>query len=192
MRAAMVASQLRTNGVTDTRLLAAMAAVPREAFVPQHRRAACYADRPVPLSATRALNPPMTTARLLDALALREGDRLLIVGAASGYSVAVAKMLCRTVVALEDDGDLIDSAYRADIETGPLAAGVPDQAPFDAILIEGAVEQLPDALFAQLVPEGRLATGLVRDGVTRLATGRRGGSSFALADFADAEVVVLP
>lgn len=188
----MVASQLRPNNVTDTRLLAAMGTVPREAFLPDSRRAVAYADRPIPLTPSRALNPPMTTARLLDALKLTSGDRLLIVGAASGYSAAVAVDLCGSVVAVEEDATLIALAQGTAIVSAPLAAGAPDEAPFDAILIDGAVEAVPDGLVTQLAPGGRLACGVVKDGVTRLALGRKGGSSFALVDFADAEVVILP
>lgn len=189
----MVVSQLRPNGVTDTRLLAAMGSVPREDFVPEARRAVAYADRPVPLSDGRALNPPMTTARLIDALKLKAGARLLIVGAATGYSAAVASAMGASVTAVEEDATLTALAPTGTaITSGPLAAGAAIHAPFDAILIDGAVEEVPETLVEQLSADGQLACAIVKDGVTRLATGRRGGSSFAIVDFVDAEAVVLP
>lgn len=189
----MVVSQLRPNGVTDTRLLAAMGSTPREEFLPEARRAVAYADRPVPLAAGRSLNPPMTTARLFNALDLRADSRLLIVGAASGYSTAIAAELCALVASVEEDGALIALApATVAITQGGLVNGAPDRAPFDAILIDGAVESIPDALVAQLADDGRIACAIMKDGVTRLAIGRRGGSSFATSEFADAEAVVLP
>lgn len=188
----MVVSQLRPNAVTDPRLLAAMGTVAREAFLPDSRRNVAYADRPVPLTPSRSLNPPLTTARLLDALKLVPGDRLLIVGAASGYSAAIAADLCDSVVAVEEDAALVALSQDNSITNAPLAAGAPDAAPFDAILVDGAVEAVPEGLVAQLAPGGRLSCGIVKDGVTRLSLGRKGGNSFALVDFADAEVVVLP
>lgn len=189
----MVVSQLRPNGVTDTRLLAAMGDVPREDFLPEGRRAVAYADRPVPLAAGRGLNPPMTTARLFNALELGLDTRLLIVGAATGYSTAIAKALCASVTSVEDDSALIALAPTdVSITQGALADGAPDKAPFDAILIDGAVESIPDSLIAQLADDGRIACAILNDGVTRLAIGRRGGGSFATSEFADAEAVVLP
>lgn len=189
----MVVSQLRPNGVTDTRLLAAMGSVQREDFLPDARRAVAYTDRPVQLTADRALNPPMTTARLLDALKLTPDAHLLIVGAASGYAAAVARELCTSVTAVEADAALISLAPQGiAIVSGDLTKGAPDAAPFDAILIDGAVESIPDSLVAQLADDGRLACALVQDGITRLAVGRRGGSSFATSEFVDAEAVVLP
>lgn len=189
----MVVSQLRPNGVTDGGVLAAMGSVPREDFVPAARRAACYADRPIPLAPGRALNPPMTTARLFNALMLDAGDRLLIIGAASGYSAAVAANLCASVTAIEEDPALVALAPDGVMITiGALRDGAPQDAPFDAILIDGAVTHVPEALVTQLSAGGQLACAIVKDGITRLATGRKGGSSFAVVDFADAEAVVLP
>lgn len=195
MRQAMVASQLRTVGVDDPRLIAALAIVPREAFVPAERRALAYADLSIDLGGGRALNPPMATALLLDAAEIRSGDRVLIVGAATGYAAAVAALLAGSVTALEADPALAAEA-RANVPAvqvceGPLEAGAPG-GPFDAIVIDGAVEQLPDAIVAQLAEGGRLAAAIDDRGVTRLAVGRRGGSGFAPIPFADASAVRLP
>lgn len=196
MRAAMVACQLRPNGVTHAALLEAMGRVPRESFVAETRRAVAYTDRAVPLDNGRALNPPMTTALLLNAADIESDSRVLIVGAATGYATALAASMASDVVGVECDPALADvatsNAPAARIIEGDLAIGVPLHGPYDAIVIDGAVEFVPDALIAQLAPGGRLTTALVEGNVTRLAVGRRGGTGFALSAFVDAEAVVLP
>lgn len=195
-RRAMVASQLRTSGVTDVRLLEAMGRVPRETFVPTAMRAAAYTDRPVPLGGDRSLNPPLATALLLDAAAIGPTDRVLIVGGATGYAAAVAAALAASVVTVETDAELASrlpsAAEESVLVAGPMAEGATAHAPFDVIVIDGAVEQVPDALVEQLTPQGRLAAALLDRGVTRLALGRKGGMGFAMVPFADAEAVVLP
>jgi protein-L-isoaspartate(D-aspartate) O-methyltransferase len=196
MRAAMVASQLRTNGVTDMALLDAFGRVPRELFVPEARRAAAYIDRAVPLGGTRALNPPMTTALLLNAADIGPDSRVLIVGAATGYALALAVAMSSDITGVECDGALKALAAAnvpsARVVEGALEIGVPAHGPFDAIVIDGAVEFVPEALIAQLAPDGHLTTALIENGVARLAVGRRGGTGFALSAFVDAEAVVLP
>ena len=196
MRHAMVASQLRTTAVNDPRVVAAMNAVPREAFVPADRAAVAYVDVPVPLGHGRALNPPMATGLLLTEARILPADSVLLIGAAGGYAAALLGRLARRVVAVESDAALA-TAGAAMPETvsfvvGPLAEGHPADAPYDVIVIDGAVDHIPDALVAQLAEGGRLATGLVEGSVTRLAIGRKGGGGFALVAFADAEAVVLP
>ena len=194
MRRAMVISQLRPNNVTDVRLLSAMECIAREPFLPAERRAVAYTDRAVPLGNGRALNPPLTTALLLDAAEIGSGDRVLIVGAATGYAAAIAQALAGEVVAVESDPALADDARRnvpgLDLVVGPLNQGTAGT--FDAIVIDGAVESVPDALVAQLNPAGRLTCAIAVGGVARLAVGRRGGTGFALAEFVDAEAVALP
>jgi protein-L-isoaspartate(D-aspartate) O-methyltransferase len=196
MRAAMVASQLRTNGVTDGALLDALARVPREMFVPEGRKSASYIDRAVPLGGGRALNPPMTTALLLNAADIGYDSRVLIVGAATGYALALASSMATDVRGVECDPGLAAHATAnvsgATVVEGPLDIGIPIHGPYDAIVIDGAVEFVPDALVAQLSPNGRLTTAIIENGVARLAVGRRGGTGFALAPFLDAEAVVLP
>lgn len=195
MRRAMVASQLRTNAVDDARVVAAMAAVPRERFVPDALRAQAYRDSALPLGDGRALNPPIATGRLLNELALQPDERVLVIGGA-GYAAAVAARLAGSVVAVEQ-GELANRAALAGyanvaVVTGPLSKGAADAGPYDAILIDGAVERVPDGLLAQLKPGGRIATGLVDRGVTRLAIGVRTEGGFGLDDFADIECAVLP
>ncbi|MGF1550612.1 MAG: protein-L-isoaspartate O-methyltransferase [Sphingomonadaceae bacterium] len=202
MRRAMIASQLRTTAVDDPRVLAAAGAVPREDFVPPGKRALAYIDRVLPIAKGRGLSPPLATARLVEELRPRDGEKALIVGAASGYSAALLSRLLGAqgeVVALEEDPDLAAIGARALEEhanvvrvEGPLAAGWPDRAPYDLILVDGAAEHLPAALIAQLAPSGRLAAGLVEDGVVRLVVGRRAGEGFGYSAFADADAARLP
>ncbi len=198
MRAAMVASQLRTTGTNDPRVLAAMGEVPRERFVPAERLSLAYADALVPLKPGRDFNSPMALGRLLTEAAPRRGERALAIGVATGYAAAVLARLVGRCVAVEEDSDLAAAARRnlagfdVRLVEGPLVEGCPDEAPYDLILIDGAVELVPDALVAQLAEGGRLATGLLENGVTRLAIGRRAGEGFGMAAFADAAAAVLP
>ncbi len=194
-RAAMVASQLRTNGVTDRALLDALGRVPRELFVGAERRATAYIDRSLPLGGGRALNPPLTTALLLNEARIGAHSRVLIVGAASGYALALAASVAGEVTGVECDPALATQARTVPgvrLVEGPLETGAAAHAPYDAIVIDGAVEFVPEALIVQLAPEGRLTTAMSDDGVARLAVGRRGGAGFALVPFVDAEAVPLP
>jgi protein-L-isoaspartate(D-aspartate) O-methyltransferase len=195
MRRAMVASQLRTNAVNDPRVVAAMAAVPRERFVPDDRAAVAYIDRAVPLAGERALNLPMVVGRLLTELHPQPQDKALVVGAATGYSAAVLARLVQSVVALEEDPALLDMA--PPVEGVTMAAGALNQgwaagAPYDLILIDGAVETIPQAIIDQLAEGGRLAAAMAEPGVSRLSVGRRAGHGFGMTAFADAEAVPLP
>lgn len=199
MRAAMVSSQLRTTGVDDVRVVAAMATVSREDFVPAASRLLAYRDTAIPLGGARYLNTPLATGRLLTEAEILDQDHVLLVGAASGYTAAVLAHLGATVVAVETDCALLATARETldgiagiELVEAPLAQGHPAGAPYDVLLVDGAVEELPDALLAQLRPDGRIATGLVDRGVTRLASGRRTAGGSGLFAFADAECVVLP
>jgi protein-L-isoaspartate(D-aspartate) O-methyltransferase len=198
MRRAMIASQLRTTGTNDPRVLAAMGEVARERFVPEHRRPLAYADALVPLKPGRDLNSPMALGRLLTEAAPQPEDHVLVVGAATGYAAAVLDRLAGQIVAVEEDDELAEAA-RANLSgtsvtliEGPAAAGHAALAPYDLILIDGAVETVPDALVAQLRDGGRLAAAILERGVTRLALGRKAGDGFAMAAFADAAAAILP
>jgi protein-L-isoaspartate(D-aspartate) O-methyltransferase len=198
MRRAMIASQLRTTGTNDPRVLAAMGEVAREDFVPRDRLPLAYADALVPLKPGRDLNPPMALGRLLTQAAPRAGDRVLLIGAATGYAAAVLERLVGPLVAVEEDAELAARAKAALAGTavrlveGPLAKGWAKGAPYDLVLIDGAVEFVPEALIRQLGDGGRLAAAIVEQGVTRLAIGRKAGEGFAMAAFADAEAALLP
>ena len=199
MRDAMVASQLRTNAVNDARVLAAMARVPREEFVPDAARALAYADRPIALGGGRAMNGAEATGLLLTQARLTADDRVLLIGAARGYAAALLAVTVGDVVAVEEDAALAAAARdalagyaRATLVEGPLAAGAPDHPPFDVLVIDGAVAQVPDSLAAQVKPGGRVVAGLSDRGVTRLASGVVAGGRAALMPFADHDCVALP
>lgn len=199
MRNAMVDSQLRTSDVNDPRVIAAMLAVPRERFVPAGRRDVAYIDRPVKLADGRSLNPPVATGRLLVAADVQPTDNVLLVGAATGYAAALLAQLGGKVTALEEDAALAAQARDAlagvanvSVVEGPLNAGAAQAAPYDVILVDGAVELLPAALVDQLAEGGRLAVALAENGVTRLSIGRKDGGAFGMDSFADCETVPLP
>src|SRR5271166_5811167 len=169
----MVDSQIRPNRVTDPRILAAMRRIPRERFVPPAVVSLAYADEDVPLGNGRYLMEPMVLARLLQAAALQEQERALVVGAGTGYGAAVIVACGCRVVALEEDPALLaiarailpSEAPGVTLVSGPLSAGWPIHAPYDVILIEGAVQEVPPALAAQLHQEsGRLLTAISREG----------------------------
>lgn len=197
-RRAMVASQLRTTGVADARVLAAVGEVPRERFVPRERLAIAYADAAVPLGHGRELSPPMATARLLSEASPRRRERAMVIGAATGYSAAVLDRLAASVVAVEEDADLAAFARaalagtRVEVVENSLAAGHGAGAPYDLILIDGAVEAVPDAIVAQLADGGRLAAAILDRGVTRLGVGRKAGGAFGITMFTDAAAAILP
>ena len=198
MRRAMVASQLRTTGVADARVLDAFSEVPRERFVPADKTSIAYADAVVSLGGGRELNPPMATARLLSEAGPRGHERALVVGAATGYAAAIMERLACSVVAVEEDPRLAAHAREAlqgtkvELVEGPLAEGHAAAAPYDLILIDGAVEFVPDAIEEQLADGGTLAAAILDRGVTRLAVGRRVAGAFGVSAFADAAAAILP
>lgn len=198
MRRAMVASQLRTTGVSDPRVIAAMGAVPRERFVPRERVAMAYADALVPLGNGRDLNTPMSLGRMLTEAAPQPEDRALVIGAATGYAAAVLAQLVASVIAVEEDPALAAVAQGAlsgtgvKLVEGSLAKGYKAGAPYDLILIDGAVEFVPDAIVAQLEEHGRLAAAMLDNGVARISVGRRGGAGFGMAAVSDAASAILP
>ncbi len=199
MRHAMVASQLRTNAVSDQRILVAMNTLPREAFVPADVRPLAYRDTALPVAGGRAINLPMVTGRLLTEAYLEKNDRVLLIGAAGGYTAAILAQIVADVVAVEVDAALVALAREAlagtpnvTIVEGPLAAGHAEGAPYDVLIVDGAIEHMPDALIAQMKTGGRVVTGLVEGGVIRLASGRKTEGGFGLAPFMDSDCVVLP
>jgi len=198
MRRAMVASQLRTTGVNDPRVIAAMGEVPRERFVPIERQALAYADAQVPLGDGRALNSPMVLGRLLTEAHLDGNERALVIGAATGYSAVLLARLAGSVVALEEEAGLAAFAEDAlkgsgvDLVHGPLAKGWPQAGPYDFILIDGAVEHVPHAIVEQVADGGEVALALIVDGVSRLCVGRVVSGAFGAIAFADAAAAALP
>ncbi len=193
-RRAMIDSQLRPQGVTDRGVLAAMASVERERFVPAGSRDFAYFDRPLKIGADRSMMPPAALGRLLSEAAPVAGEKALVVGAGTGYSAALLSAIGLNVVAIETDESLVGVAKDAGIEVakGDLAKGHAKAAPYDFILLDGAVEQLPDTLLEQLVEGGRVAAALVDRGVSRLVVGRKVHGSVGLATIVDADVGRLP
>ncbi|MDQ8754882.1 methyltransferase domain-containing protein [Sphingosinicella sp. LHD-64] len=198
MRRAMVASQLRTTGVNDPRVIAAMGEVARERFVPEDRKAIAYADALVPIGDGRQLNPPMALGRMLTEAKLRGPERALVIGAGAGYAAAVLARLVASVTALEESGDLAATARTAlagtgvEIVEGPLNQGHAAGAPYDFILIDGAVEAVPQAIVDQVADGGEIALALIDQGVTRLGIGRVVAGAFGVTTYADAAAAALP
>lgn len=198
MRSAMIDSQLRTNDVIDPAVIGAMAVAPREAHVPAAFAGVAYMDRAITLGHGRALNAPLVTGRMLVAAAIRPGLRVLLVGSATGYTAALLALLGAEVHAVEEQDALMATAQAVAPNdnihwvAGPLAAGAPGAAPFDRIIIEGAIETLPDALVAQLADGGRLIAARREGAVTRLVEGVKAGGAVALRSFADMDVAPLP
>jgi protein-L-isoaspartate(D-aspartate) O-methyltransferase len=163
----MVESQLRTNKVTSERVLDGFIAVPRERFVAPALAGVAYVDNDAPLGGGRVLMQPMVLARLLQCAAIAPEDKVLEIGAATGYATALLARLAANVVAVECDGGLIATA-RARLQEfaignvtlieGPLERGDPAHTPYDVILIDGAVAAIPDEVAGQLVEGGRLVT----------------------------------
>lgn len=174
-RRAMIDSQLRVSGVNDERVLAAMNAVPREDHVPAEARGHAYIDRAIPLDGGRALPAPLVHGMMLVEADLHFADRVLVVSSGSGYLAALAERLAGSV-------ESVDAAA---------AAGLRGKGSFTVLLVDGAIEQLPAGLSAALAEGGRIVTGLVERGVTRLATGRRVGGSTALLPLAEIGIPVL-
>ncbi|MBB4359337.1 protein-L-isoaspartate(D-aspartate) O-methyltransferase [Bradyrhizobium sp. CIR18] len=164
-RLKMVDGQVRTNDVTDRRVLDAMLTVPREAFVPADRQALAYLDLDLDVSegaAKRFLIKPQLTGKLLQAAEIGEGDNVLVVGCATGYLAALTAKLARQVTATECDSALAAKAKAAlnpanvTCKAAACAEGDPSAAPFDVIILNGATEVVPAALLGQLKEGGRL------------------------------------
>jgi len=166
-RRTMVDSQVRPSDVTDQRIIAAMLDLPRERFVPERDASLAYLDRDVAVTAgtpPRRLLKPMVLAKLIQAAEVGPTDHVLDVGCATGYSTALLARLANRVVALEEDAtlarhareNLAAMAATAEVVTGALTDGWQGRAPYDVILINGAVETVPERLFRQLAAGGRL------------------------------------
>ena len=190
----MVESQLRPQGVTDPLVLNAMDKLPRENFLPPETRPLAYVDRAVRMGDGRFLAAPAVLGSLLTQMMPVRGQRALVVAAGTGYSAAVLQAMGLVVTALETAPELIALARENGIEVvvGSLEQGWAKAAPYDQILIDGAVDYIPDPLVDQLANGGRLGTALVDRGITRLVVGRKAGGAFGYLSLSDAGVPVLP
>lgn len=194
MRRAMIDSQLRVSGVNDPAVLAAMDAVAREDFVPESRRSVAYADRAVPLGGGRVLAPALTHGQMLIEAEPGADDNVLIIGGGTGYLAAVVAPLVGKLTVVEADPALADAApaKAGTWVAGPLAKGAAKHGPYSLILIDGAVEQVPSDIAKQLADDGRVVTGWLENGVTRLAAGRKAAGVVALTALGEADFAVLP
>jgi len=159
------AERLRRSGIRDARVLAAMARVPRDLFVPEELRAHAYDDGALPIGHGATISQPTLVARMCEELALRGDERILDVGSGSGYAAAVLAELAAEVLGVERVPELAERARAAlaaagydevEILVGDGSLGVPDRAPFDAIVVGAAAPAPPPALYAQLAGGGRL------------------------------------
>ena len=206
-RTNMVESQVLTSDVTDKRILRSMRELPRERFVPAPMAALAYMDEAVPLSPAgrgaerRWLLAPRVLAKLLQLADFGEDDCVLDVGCASGYSTAVLAGMAKTVVALESDIKLAEQARtnlaalaldNAAVVVGELTAGWAAKAPYDVIVMQGAVSAPPETLFDQLKDGGRLVAVVVEDGLGKATIWRRLGRSTDAWTAFDAAAPVLP
>lgn len=205
-RLKMVDGQLRTTDVTEPALLAAMLSVPRERFVPAARQALAYIDEDIDVTPEgaamrRYLMEPSPFGKLVQLAAIRPDDFVLDIGCATGYSAAVLSRLCSSVVALECDAVLAESATatlselgydNAAVVQGPLEAGYPSEAPYDAIILEGAVDFVSDSLLDQLKDGGRLVAIVGRGLSAKAQLHVRDGGNISSRGSFNAAVKPLP
>ena len=203
-RQKMVDGQVRTSDVTDRRVIDAMLSVPRELFAPASRQALAYLDLDLDVSeggAKRYLIKPQLTGKLLQAAEIGEGDNVLVVGCATGYLAALTAKLARQVTATECDSTLAAKARDAFATIGlaniackaaACAEGDPTAAPYDVIILNGAVEVTPDGLFGQLKEGGRLVGVSAESRPSRAMIVTRSHGEFGYRPLFDAAAPVLP
>lgn len=198
----MVEGQIRPNKVTDHRLVDVLSETPREDYVPDSARGVAYVDDDLPLGNGRYLLEPMVFARMLQFVSVQETDRVLDVGCAGGYSTAVLARLAASVVGVDSDAGLTARATaalaakgiaNATIVTGPMTEGYAQSAPYDVIVIEGTVPEIPAALASQLAEDGRLVA-IVRDerGVGEVRLFQRAGGVLSSRILFEAQPHALP
>ncbi len=199
-RRMMVDTQVRPSDVTKFPIIDAMLAIPREAFLPRDRAEAAYVSENIDIGAGRVVLEPRTFAKMLDALDVTNDDMVLDIGAGLGYSSAVIARIAEVVVAVEDDADRVKEAqgllsdHHADnviLHKGPLTGGAPEHGPYDVIIVEGAVQQVPQPLIAQLKNGGRMACLFMEGalGVVRIGYMVDGAVSWRFAFNASAPVL---
>lgn len=197
----MVDTQVRPSDVTKFPIIEAMLAIPREEYVPAKLREAAYMGENLDIGAGRVILEPRSFAKLLDALDLQPTELVLDLGCCLGYSAAVIARMVDAVIALEEDESIAAEAERrlaeqgvdnAAVITGPLAEGAAKHGPYDAIVVEGAVEELPEGLLAQLNEGGRIGCIFMegRLGVARI--GRKTDQGVVWRNVFNASAPVLP
>ena len=204
-RQKMVDGQVRTSDVTDSRILDAMLEVPREAFVPEGKQALTYLDLDLDVSAggnpKRCLIKPVVTAKLMQAAEIKQGDKVLVVGAASGYAAALVAKLAGQVTATESDPALAARAGsvlnqlgcgNVTVKTAAAADGDTAGAPYDVIVLNGATEIMPEGLYRQLSEGGRLVGVFATSQPPRATIVTHSHGDFGHRTLFDAAVPVLP
>lgn len=200
-RRMMVDTQIRPSDVTKYPIIEAMLAVPREQFVPDAQREAAYADQNVSLGGSRVLLEPRTLAKMLDALDIQNDELVLDVACGLGYSTAVAARVAQMVIGVEEDEDMAAdaqamlseiSADNAIVHVGPLADGAAEHGPYDVILVQGGVEELPAPLLAQLKDGGRIAALMMNGALGEVKIGYKSGGRISWRFDFNAAAPVLP
>ena len=201
LRTTMVDTQVRPSDVTSFPIIEAMLHVPREAFVPDSQRGAAYAGEALPLAPGRGIADPRVLAKMLEALDVGPDDLVLDIGAGLGYSSAVIARMAQAVVALEDDeGRSADAgaalaeqgADNVVVATGPLHEGAAQHGPYDAIILQGAVEDLPQAIADQLKDGGKIAAIFIERTLGVCRVGHKSGGHISWRRSFDAAAPILP
>ena len=201
-RKTMVDCQIRPTKVTDERVIEAFGEVPREAFVGRHQRAIAYIDEDLPVPGGRCMMEPMVLARLIQALSVEADDNVLVIGCGTGYSAAILARIAASVIAVDTRSQLVEKAQETLVSIGTdnavalkgrLTDGFAKEGPYDAILIEGAVETVPDQILAQMSGEGRLVAVWRPDGhpVGVASLWSKAGDGFSRMPLFDAQVPLL-
>lgn len=197
----MIDGQILPNKVTDQRIIDAMGALPREEFVPKSLRGVAYVDEDLEVAPGRYLMEPMVFSRLLQYAALEENCSVLDVGCATGYSSAVLGRLAGVVVAIEESEELVGRATEilADVGTDNVAVmagqfdrGLPEQGPYDVIILEGRVPDVPKIILDQMAEGGRLVAVVGEDGPGKAMLFTRIGGLLGKREVFDANIPPLP
>ncbi|MBA2127516.1 protein-L-isoaspartate O-methyltransferase [Hyphomicrobium methylovorum] len=197
----MVEGQVRPSDVTDRRITAAMSTVPRECFVPPEWQKFAYSDETLMIAPGRFLLAPAALAKLIQTAEIDKGERVLVIGGCAGYAAALISQFTPNVIALLPDEAALRETNEAlatagignvTVVVGPLASGDTAHAPYDAIVIEGGFEDVPEALSAQLAPSGRLVGIEVGHGVGRAFVLQKTDRAFARRDVFQAAAPLLP
>ena len=186
-RERMIRDQIKARGITDTRVLAALRAVPRHRFVPERLRELAYEDGPLPIGNNQTISQPYIVALMTHLLGLRSDDVVLEIGTGSGYQTAVLCEIVKQVYSLERHGALAERANsllgelghtNVEIYTGDGSQGLPDMAPFDAIIVTAAAPAIPGPLRAQMANGGRMVLPAGERQQQMLQRVRRSGDSW--------------